>query len=252
MNDVADHETLQSLLGAYALDALPQYEAEEVSRHLAACPKCRAEVDAHRETAAMLGNMGGQAPEGLWDRIAAAIVEQPPQIDWAALPRPVSRHRRRLGLSIGSGLVAAVAAAIAVLGFEVADLNGTVNQLQSAGSSAAISQEVATALANPGAMKVQLTSRSGHASAEAVVLPDGRGYLVATRLPRLGPDQTYQLWATEGGLAVSLGLLGNHPSEVAFAMGNARSARGLAITAERAGGVAVSANPPVVSGALPA
>ncbi len=64
------HEEIQELLGAYALDAVDPDEAELIERHLEACPRCRAEVEGHREVATMLGNTGGDAPDGLWDRIA--------------------------------------------------------------------------------------------------------------------------------------------------------------------------------------
>jgi anti-sigma factor RsiW len=64
------HAELSELLGAYALDAVSPEEATEIEEHLAECPRCRAELTAHREVAGVLGNFGGTAPAGLWDRIA--------------------------------------------------------------------------------------------------------------------------------------------------------------------------------------
>ena len=70
MNPLA-HEDIQELLGAYALHAVDPDEAEVVERHLEGCPRCRAEVEGHREVATLIGNSGGDAPDGLWDRIAS-------------------------------------------------------------------------------------------------------------------------------------------------------------------------------------
>lgn len=67
------HEDIQSLLGVYALDALDPEEAAEVEEHLAECPRCSSEVAAFRNTAALLATPGGEAPPGLWDRIASEL-----------------------------------------------------------------------------------------------------------------------------------------------------------------------------------
>ena len=55
------HDELQSLLGAYALDAVEDDEARAVERHLQECPRCRAEVANHRETAALMASVGAEA-----------------------------------------------------------------------------------------------------------------------------------------------------------------------------------------------
>lgn len=65
------HAEFEELLAAYALDAVDGDEATALERHLAVCPRCRQEVAAYRETAAMLAYGGESAPEGVFDRIAA-------------------------------------------------------------------------------------------------------------------------------------------------------------------------------------
>ena len=53
-------------------------------------------------------------------------------------------------------------------------------------------------------------------SADLVILPSGSAYVINHRLRRPGRrTETYQLWGVEQGRTVSLGLLGNHPGEVA-------------------------------------
>ena len=76
------HDEIEEMLGVYALDALDAQERQEVDDHLASCPRCRAELAAHREVAALLGNPVGDAPaiapEDVWDRIASSLQDEPP------------------------------------------------------------------------------------------------------------------------------------------------------------------------------
>jgi anti-sigma-K factor RskA len=75
------HRQIQDLLGAYALDAVDPDEGEVVELHLRECPRCRAEVEDHRETAAMLAHVGAPAPAGVWNKIAAQLEEDAPDYD---------------------------------------------------------------------------------------------------------------------------------------------------------------------------
>src|ERR1700694_1057326 len=152
------HEEVETLLGVYALDALPAEEAQQVERHLESCPKCRLELQTHRDTAALMGNAGGQAPEGLWDRIAAALQGETPQLDLTRFPRPNRRSGRLITPRVAGALLAAAAAVMAVLGVELSSLNSNVNQLQTALPSSQLSQQVATALADPQAQRADLAS----------------------------------------------------------------------------------------------
>lgn len=89
MQGITDHDDIRSLLGAYALDAVERDEADLLTRHMEVCPRCRAEVREHREVAGLLGYAGQEAPEGLWDRIAASTQEPPPMLRLSQLPHPV-------------------------------------------------------------------------------------------------------------------------------------------------------------------
>src|SRR5580692_982792 len=92
-----EHDEIESLLGAYALDAVDPDEALEIEAHLSTCPRCRAELAAHREVAALLGNSGSEAPHGLWDRIASQLGDEAdvpaPGALIASLRRPARRQR---------------------------------------------------------------------------------------------------------------------------------------------------------------
>ncbi len=56
------------LTGAYALDALPEYEIRAVEAHLRQCPPCARETAEFRETAARLGAAASEAPPAVLRR----------------------------------------------------------------------------------------------------------------------------------------------------------------------------------------
>jgi anti-sigma factor RsiW len=78
-----ERDEFEDLLAAYALDACDPAEEAAVVSHLEECPRCRAELARHLEVAGVLGNLGGEAPEGLWDRIWGEIAA-PGQLEGAS------------------------------------------------------------------------------------------------------------------------------------------------------------------------
>ena len=239
------HEDVADLLGAYALDALEPAELQAVDRHVHGCPTCLAEVAQHREVAGLLTPGWGAPPPGVWDKIAAALEESPPPLDLAPVlamkPRGngaevAKRSRRTLGAGIAAMVAVAAAAVFAVLGLRAPD----------APYGKGFGEAVEAALADPNARHVDLASTDGSRTARAVVLPDGTGYMVETKLPPLPEGRTYQLWAVVGSAKISVGVLGSQPEVVPFKMDGAVSA--LAITEETAGGVISSRADPLVVG----
>ncbi|MDQ6838747.1 MAG: anti-sigma factor [Actinomycetota bacterium] len=270
MGRLTSHEDLADLLGVYALDAVEPEEAELLDRHLETCPRCRAELRGHRETAALLGYIGGRAPVGLWDQIVASAQEAPPALRLEArtfvppgsadsirtsmsADRP-RRHRKR-SLRVRTLAIAASAAAVVVvvLGLQVSKLDNTTsalrNQIASLSRSASMSA-VKLALSTPGSRHVHLASLSSNVvSAEAVVLPSGQGYVYNAQMEPLAADRTYQLWGVIGDQRISYGLLGSDPTPVVpFRVGPGVQA--LAMTNEVAGGVERSSQPLVAVGSL--
>lgn len=249
MNRSFSHTELEELLGAYALDAVDPAERASIEAHLPDCPRCRAEVSAHREAAGFLAHVGGDAPAGLWDRIAGALddpgaLETAPVIAFESR-RPRPRWRTRTGRLVAMGAAAAVAAIVG-LSLSVVQANNRADRLQAALRGDGLRAAALTALADPGATKVSLRSPDQQRAAQVALLPDGSAYLVPERLPTLPADRSYQLWALEDGSRISAGVLGNVPGVVAFHVGG--RVLGFAITEEQAGGVVASNNPPVVIG----
>jgi hypothetical protein len=243
------HDEVEELLGAYALHAVDPHERARVEAHLETCPRCRAELREHEAVAGLLGNSGGDAPDGLWDRIADALEEQPPpmRIDLPAgqgVVRPLRRRPLREVLAAAAAVVA-----IATLGVVVVRQDDRIDDLQTAMADEGLLRAANAALTDPRASAAVLLSSDGARSARAVLLPDGTGYLMLADLPNLPGDRTYQLWGrTDGGL-LSLGLLGDRPDDV-MAFHAAGDVDALAITEEDAPGVVQSSNTPVLAGEL--
>lgn len=76
---------LDELLGAYALNAVDQDEADEIEAYLRRSPRATAEVSSHLEVAAALGSLAAEhqgapthdAPQRLWDAIAGQLPDRP-------------------------------------------------------------------------------------------------------------------------------------------------------------------------------
>ena len=249
------HDEIEELVGAYALDAVDPDEAVRVEAHLDECPRCRAEVARHREVAALLGNSGGDAPDGLWDRIVGTLEEAPPPL---RLPLPATGaaatplFARRQAWTSRVALAAMSAAAvlvIGVLGVKVVQQEDQLDRLEQALGDDAIVRAANVALVDPDAARSTLTSPDGALEASAVLLPDGTGYLMAADLPALDPTRTYQLWGQTGSGMISIGLLGASPGGVVpFRVSGEVAA--LAITDEVAAGVAQPSAAPILLGRL--
>jgi anti-sigma factor RsiW len=226
------HDPVEDLLGVYALDALDDEERARVDAHLADCPRCRAEVDGHREVAAQLALSGAPAPLRVWDRIADAIDGTdagvtPPlrlvvgdRVDEAGAPAPAWRR------FAGIAAVAAAAVAIVSLGVSTVSQGNRIDDFER-GQDVAVA--ATQAFSSSDARVTALTTGDGTILGRAAVLPDGNGYLLADALPDL-PDGTYQLWGDTGEEVVSLGAIGAAPTVRSFtAAGNLTR---LMITAE--------------------
>jgi hypothetical protein len=264
------HHDIQELLGAFALDAVDGDERDVIDAHLAGCPRCRAEVEGYRETAALLAHSGDRAPEGVWDRIADALDEAPPalQLDRIAprpgVPEPAAAGRpdelserraakavpRSVPLRLAAATMAVAAALTLFLGVALGrNEDGRFGRLEAAAKAmekAAVSNAAYAALTDSGNERVELASSDGKAAAQVVRLPDGTGYLVPNSLAPLPAGRVYQLWAVRSDAKISLGVLGEKPEVSAFRMTGPVAA--YAVTEETAGGVATSQNQPVAVG----
>ena len=245
-----NHTEITELLGAYALDAVDGDERVAIEDHLPGCARCRAEVAEHREVASLLAHEGGQAPEGVWQRIAGTLEAPPPDLRLAPVPPPsapsadrvVARRwspsRRTLGL-----VAAAAAVALVLLGGQIVRQGDRIDRLEVALEDP-LTPALQAALDDPDASLLELGSADGGIELRGAITPDGVGYLRAGALPPLDAGRTYQLWGATGSELVSLGVLGADPGVVSFA---ADGYEGFAITEEDAPGVVAPTSEPLVS-----
>lgn len=246
------HEEIGELLGAYALHATEADEVALIEAHLEECPKCRAEVASHLEVATLLGNSGGDAPDGLWDRIADTLEEAPPPLrlvlpERSAVTPVAPRRRARGNRFVVAAMAAAAALVIGVLGVKVVRQDDQIDRVQQALGDDAILRAANVALLDPDASRSTLVSPDGTLHVGAVLLADGSGYLMAEDLPGLDATRTYQLWGQTGSGMISLGLLGAEPDGVVPFRASGDVAA-LAITDEVADGVAQPSTAPILLG----
>ena len=240
---------MDSLLGAYVLDALEADERAEVELHLEQDARARREVDELRETVGALAIAPGidePAPQELWDRIAAQIDEET-STDELAVRR--ARKSSRPVVWITSAVAAVAAVAVIVLALQVVSLNDDLDHAEQP-SAASISAAYDRAAQTEGARTATLASDQGNA--RVVLLPDGTGFIVNDGLPPVGDAQTYQLWAFTGNGAeptiVSAAVLGPDADSASFKL--AGPVQSFAMTVEDAGGAAQPTQAPFTTGNL--
>jgi anti-sigma factor RsiW len=232
-------DDFDDLLAAHALDALDDADRQRVEARLADDPAARERYTELEQTVLAAAHELGP-PDHVWDRLAGAVFPGEPRVPHPRLLVRRGSPRRRVGQRVLAGLAAAACVAALVTGLVLATSSGS--------SPTSLSRAARSAASAPGARLAALRSPTGTVAAMAVVLPNGSGYL-SSSLPPLGAGRTYQLWATNGRSAVSLGVLGPDPGVAAFTL--VGSGQGLAVTNEVAGGVVVSQQPPAAVGQLP-
>jgi len=249
------HTEIQDLLGAYALDAVEGDEREAVELHLRTCPKCRAEVLDHREVAALIAHGGAPAPDGVWDKIVAAIEPAPPPMRLelrtpppAAAPAvvvPITSRRSAFASADRRvlGIAAAVLVVIALMGGLIVHLNNRVDSVRTTAASSDLDNVASAAMSAHGSRTTQLKAASGSVKLPAAVTKDGEGFLLASSAPALDAGHTYQLWGIVNGTAISLGTFPGGAKVVPFRVDT--RVKTLAVTEEQSGGVIASHNSPV-------
>lgn len=283
------HEQIEALLGAFAMDAVDGDEAEAIELHLRDCPRCRAEVTEHREVAALLAHTGSPAPEGVWNRILDELEPAPPALRMPGLPpsattQPVagpglaaetdesdgatvpesgpvpaeatvtalSSRRSTVRMRTLIAVLSAAAVIVAVLGVVTLNQSRRLDRMDASLRDVSVDRIATRALSDPQAATGKLISHDNRVNAPVVVNAKGMGYLLATKLPELPKNRTYQLWAQVQGATLSLGVFDGATDVVQFQVGNEQRAglSRLMVTEEDAPGVAVSKHRALLSGTV--
>ena len=264
-----EHEAIEELLGAYALNAVEPNEAVLIGAHIAHCSECRSEFEQHLEVAALLPASASFAPSSVWDTISGEIAvsegisssgkiaassetaESPP-----AVIRPdnvINLRVRWLRPMAAAAAFVLIAGAAVVQSVRVGQINddlaaerAAVIALTDQLDQPVLDTAVSRALDSPLSRQVVLGSQVSGSNAIIVLMPDGTGYLAEHSLKPLSKDRTYQLWAIVDGKVISAGILGPEPGVVPFHI-DPDGFEGFAITEEVVGGVPASENEPVVA-----
>ncbi|MFD5091033.1 anti-sigma factor domain-containing protein [Amycolatopsis thailandensis] len=231
---------LHILTGAYAVNAVPEEEAEAFKRHLRGCPACAQEVREFQETAARLGSALAAVPPPRLRNATLAQVARTRQ--WPPLVAAVRRPRAAKKPPIRVALWGAAAAAAGALVFGLVTTNtepGTdpaQRQLASVNSVLTAPDASTAKGAEPGTATV-VTSRS-----------QGKIVVLAGDLPPLAPGKAYQVWFIGKSGVHSAGMLaddGPHRTRPVLADLPGGIDR-VGITAEPAGGSSAPTVPAVV------
>lgn len=267
-----DAPDIHTLSGAYALDALDGDEARAFERHLESCASCRDEVRSLRETLPALAEDSAQEPPPALrgDVLAAisAVRPLPPLGDDApttsttaspSSPTPdvhapaepggtadeLSAARVRRARRATRWLAGAAAVLLVLAGGAAWRAVSLDRQLGSATTAAA---QVSAVLTAPDA-----TTRTGPVSTggrAAVVVSDslGQAVLVTDGLPPAPAGRTYQVWYLGvDGSATSAGFVPDATTGAVLLSGDPRSAGGVGVTVEPAGGSPQPTTTPVLA-----
>lgn len=276
------HADIAEMLGAYALDAVDPDEASAIERHLAECPRCRAEVAAFHDVAGALGNLGGAAPPGLWEKVAAELVlgaeaepYRPATVPYLAAPAEIARttststalpqsgtsarsatlwglgtaRRRSVVLGSVAALAAALAIVVGVLSSKVVNLDNQVSALSAGVVAGGVKAQVAAAELDPHHVTLSLVSANRAWSASVVAVPDGQAFIVPGKMPAIPAGKTFQAWAVVDGRYISLGVLGRSPGDVALQLEPGMSS--VLVNTEPQGGAPQPTTAALISASVP-
>jgi hypothetical protein len=223
-----DHDQHADGLGAYALGALPNLEAQVFERHLMGCSACQEELQRLSQGAGALSRAVTpyQAPPSLKKSLMATVRAE------AAPPEPVrapARQRRswlprlRPAFALAG---AAVVAALAVYGLSL-DEDGTRT------------------------VSAQVNERELPKGTASLSIPEGdEGALLRVKgLPDPGRDRVYQVWVRRGDDVVPASIFSVDASGdgTAGVPGSLEGASAVMVTRERRGGALAPTEMPVLT-----
>jgi anti-sigma-K factor RskA len=268
-------DELHSQAYLYVVGALTPEELHEFEAHLAGCADCRKEVaDMNEVTARLSETVAAEPPAQLRSAVLAEIAGtvQDPRPDTAAHEHagaapPRGRHAassteaeqppadatapvvplRRPWPERAAILVAAAAVLVAV-GVSGWALNERSDARDEAAASQRLMDEL-TSVLNAGDAQTVASSTKGGAVA-MVVRSDSRGValLLASNLPTLPDDKTYQAWTIDNDKPTSAGTFESQGDQTALELPTAAvSTSTVAITVEPAGGSDQPTTDPIVA-----
>lgn len=215
---------IHALSGAYAIDALDDFERARFERHLADCAECRGEVDSLREAAAMLPETTlSTPPAALRERVLAEIATVRPLPPLTVEPA-APRRFRLASLAAAAAAVIAVGAGVAV----VQPWQDDASQVQLS----AVDRVLQAADAEEYTRDLEDGSRATVVRSASL----NQAVVRTENLPALPQGKVYELWLQhEDDGMVPAGLM-TDADKVLLLEGDPADAIGAGITIEPAGG----------------
>lgn len=213
---------IHALSGAYAVDAVDEFERAQFERHLSGCAACRAEVDSLREAASLIAETSARpAPDSLRESVLAGVqsVRPLPPVVIAAAERGRSTRRRFPALVAAAAALVVIGGAGATVWHPWSDERGTDRP----GITEVADAQTFTTEFDGGSMTL-VRSKSLN---QALLTTEG--------LPPLPSGKTYELWLIHDGTFVKAGLMDGDATSV-YLEGDPASATGAGITIEDEGG----------------
>ena len=221
-------DTVHTLVGAYALDAVSPEERAQFDDHLHTCASCREELEGLQATAARLAVAVAAPPSAdLRARVleaAARTTQERPRVA-VVLPGPWRRWAPAL---------AAAAAVLAIVGSLGAYVVERGRAQDAEGRQLAMSEVLAAE-----DVKVQALTLDGGARLRVVSSSSlDRAVIASAEMPAAPEGKDYEVWSVGDDGAVSVGLMEPGPDGTARAqlVDDLNEATALAITVEQEGG----------------
>ncbi len=240
-----DWDNAHALSGAYAIDALDDFERVRFEAHLRACPDCRTEVESFRETSAALAFDPVEPPVGLRADILAGIeaIRPLPPLTEHGRDRAIPDDSRRRPWFASTGPLLVAAALVLAALVTTAFLRPWADD-EPQPSLTATERVLAADDAEP------YVERFDDGSQAKVVLSRSEGLaVILTEDMALAPEGTvYELWLQNpNGKFVAAGLMPDQSDATLVFEADASEATWAGITVEPDGGSPQPTTNPIAS-----
>lgn len=192
---MSSHEQFAEDLALYALGSLQGDELAALEKHLQECSSCRRELEQLRGDMGLLAlaTAGSAPPQRSRQRLLDAVARE---------PRSVREPQRRPWWSPVPWVIAGAAALLAAMfWYDKADLQRQVASLKDESATQAAeltkARDVVSTLTATDAMRVTLVAGKipPQPQGKAIYVRDrSRLIFLASNMPKLAPDKTYELW----------------------------------------------------------
>jgi anti-sigma-K factor RskA len=243
---------IHTLAGAYALDALTEFERAAFSRHMDGCEACALEVAELQEAATRLTDPTWSVPPPrLRDAVLAEIARTPQsrvgrREDTRSPSAETTRWRRWTAAAVAAGIIA-VGASVATWTVSRQAVDRSNRALA---AEQARSRQLADLLAEPDARVHTAPVRNGGTLTVVTSTTRNSGMAVLSGLPDPGQDKLYELWFLHGNAATPAGQLAAGQRDGARPVTGLDGATGFAVSVENAPEGARTPTPDQIVGQL--